>query len=152
MKKISIALAFTGFLLVGCSNNSTEPVKEQTETVAKEEHHHEGAEPIELNNGQKWKVDDSMMIYIGRMENDIASFTKAGQKEYSSLATTLQPSIDSLTSSCTMQGKAHDELHKWLLPYIDMVKEMKNTKTEAEGSKQLQNIRHSLDTFHQYFL
>ena len=34
-----------------------------------------------------------------------------------------------------MKGKAHDELHKWLLPYIDLVKELSEAKDETEAEK-----------------
>ena len=50
-----------------------------------------------------------------------------------------------------MKGKAHDELHKWLLPYIDMVKELSEAKDETEAEKQFHNIQTSFTTFNQYF-
>ncbi|MBK6365166.1 MAG: hypothetical protein IPF52_17485 [Saprospiraceae bacterium] len=50
-----------------------------------------------------------------------------------------------------MKGKAHDELHKWLLPYIDLVKELSEAKDETEASKHFENIQISFTTFNQYF-
>jgi hypothetical protein len=50
-----------------------------------------------------------------------------------------------------MKGKAHDELHKWLLPNIDMVKKLSEAKDETESSKQFKNIQTSFTTFNQYF-
>ncbi|MBK9047964.1 MAG: hypothetical protein IPL74_15190 [Bacteroidetes bacterium] len=50
-----------------------------------------------------------------------------------------------------MKGKAHDELHKWLLPYIDLVKELSEAKDETEAAKQFENIQTSFTTFNQYF-
>ncbi|MBK9526199.1 MAG: hypothetical protein IPO39_16060 [Bacteroidetes bacterium] len=85
------------------------------------------------------------------MENDIISFAKVEQKDYKSLSEKLQSNIDLLTSNCTMKGKAHDELHKWLLPYIDLVKELSEAKDETEASKQFQNIQTSFTAFNQYF-
>ena len=85
------------------------------------------------------------------MENDIISFSTFEQKDYKSLAEKLQSNIDLLTSNCTLKGKAHDELHKWLLPYIDLVKELSEAKDETEASKQYENIQTSFTTFNQYF-
>ena len=85
------------------------------------------------------------------MANDIISFTEIKQKNYKSLSEKLQSNIDLLTSNCTMKGKAHDELHKWLLPYIDLVKELSEAKDETEASKQFQNIQTSFTAFNQYF-
>jgi hypothetical protein len=50
-----------------------------------------------------------------------------------------------------MKGKAHDELHKWLLPCIDLVKELSEAKDETEASKHFKTIQISFTTFNQYF-
>lgn len=44
-----------------------------------------------------------------------------------------------------------DELHKWLLPYIDLVKKLSEAKDETEASEQFKNIQTSFTTFNQYF-
>ena len=152
MKKITILIPVISLFLFSCGNTSNEKSKEQTETVTHEEHqHNDEMQTIELNNGVKWKVDANMITHIRNMENDIISFYTVEQKDYKSLAEKLQSNIDLLTSNCTMKGKAHDELHKWLLPYIDLVKELSEAKDETEASKQFQNIQTSFTAFNQYF-
>ena len=152
MKKIIILILVISLFLFSCGNTSKEKPKEQTETVTHKEHQHdEESEIIELNNGEKWKVDANMLTHIRNMENDVVSFAKVEQKDYKSLGEKLQSNIDLLTSNCTMKGKAHDELHKWLLPYIDMVKELSEAKDETEAEKQFHNIQISFTTFNQYF-
>jgi len=152
MKQITILIPVISLFLFSCGNTSNEKSKDQTETVTHEEHQH-NAEilTIELNNGEKWKVDANMITHIRNMENDVISFDKVEQKDYKSLSEKLQSNIDLLTSNCTMKGKAHDELHKWLLPYIDLVKELSEAKDETEASKQFQNIQTSFTAFNQYF-
>ena len=153
MKKITILIPVISLFLFSCGNTSNEKSKEQTETVTHEEHQHNAEiQTIELNNGEKWKVDANMITHIRNMENDVFSFTKVKQKDYKNLAKKLQSNIDLLTSNCTMKGKAHDELHKWLLPYIDLVKELSEAKNETEEEKQFQKIENSFITFNQYFL
>jgi hypothetical protein len=152
MKKITILIPVISLFLFSCGNTSNEKSKEQTETVTHEEHQHTTEiQTIELNNGEKWKVDANMLIHIRNMENDVVSFAKVEQKDYKSLAEKLQSNIDLLTSNCTMKGQAHDELHKWLLPYIDLVKEFSEAHDETEASKQFENIQISFTTFNQYF-
>jgi hypothetical protein len=152
MKKITILIPVISLFLFSCGNTSNEKSKEQTETVTHEEHQHNAEiQTIELNNGEKWKVDANMITHIRNMENDVISFAKVEQKDYKSLSEKLQSNIDLLTSNCTMKGKAHDELHKWLLPYIDLVKELSEAKNETEASKQFQNIQTSFTAFNQYF-
>lgn len=152
MKKIIILIPVISLFLFSCGNTSKEKPKEQTETVTHKEHQHdEESEIIELNNGEKWKVDANMLTHIRNMENNVISFAKVEQKDYKSLSKKLQSNIDLLTSNCTMKGKAHDELHKWLLPYIDLVKELSETNNETEAEKQFENIQISFTTFNQYF-
>ena len=152
MKKITILIPVISLFLFSCGNTSNEKSKEQTETVTHEEHQHNAEiQTIELNNGEKWKVDANMITHIRNMKNDVISFAKVEQKDYKSLSEKLQSNIDLLTSNCTMKGKAHDELHKWLLPYIDLVKELSEAKDETEAEKQFQNIQTSFNTFNQYF-
>ena len=152
MKKITISLTVISLFLFSCSNTSNEKSKQQTETVTHEEHQHsDDVQTIELNNGEKWKVEGNMITHIRNMEIDINSFANVEQKDFKSLAEKLQSNIDLLTSNCTMEGKAHDELHKWLLPYIDIVKELSEAKDETEASKQFKNIQTSFTTFNQYF-
>ena len=152
MKKITILIPVISLFLFSCGNASNEKSKEQTETVTHEEHQHNAEiQTIELNNGEKWKVDAPMLIHIRTMENDIISFLKEDPKNYAVLSKKLLVNIDSLTSNCTMKGKAHDELHKWLLPYIDLAKELSEAKDETEASKHFENIQISFTTFNQYF-
>lgn len=152
MKTKIISLLTVSLLLFSCGNTSKENSKEQTETVTHEEHQHDDElQIIELNNGEKWKVDANMITHIRNMENDIISFSATEQKDYKLLTEKLQTNIDLLTSSCTMTGKSHDELHKWLLPYIDLVKELSEAKDDAEATKQFKNIQSSFTTFNQYF-
>ena len=152
MKKITILIPVISLFLFSCGNASNEKSKEQTETVTHEEHQHNAEiQNIELNNGEKWEVDANMITHIRNMQNDVISFAKVEQKDYKSLSKQLQSNIDLLTSNCTMKGKAHDELHKWLLPYIDLVKELSEAKDEIEAEKQFQNIQTSFTAFNQYF-
>ncbi len=149
--KISLLVAISLFLF-SCGNTSNEKSKEQTEIVTQEEHQqHQETKAIELNNGEKWKVNEEMMPYIRSMENDINVFSIAEQKDYKSFSEKLRMNIDLLISSCTMKGKAHDELHKWLLPYIQLVNELSETKDKTEAAKQFQNIQTSFTVFKQYF-
>lgn len=152
MKNKTLSLIVISLFLFSCGNTSKEKSKEETETVTHEEHQHNAEiQTIELNNGEKWNVDTNMITHIRNMENDIISFAKVEQKDYKSLSNKLQSNIDLLTSNCTMKGKAHDELHKWLLPYIDLVKELSEAKDETEAAKQFENIQTSFSTFNQYF-
>ena len=97
---------------------------------------------IELNNGKKWKVDAPMRKYIFAME-DVLNHYSAGQ-DINIVRDGLKENIEGLTSNCTMEGRAHDELHKWLIPFISDV-----DKTDSPDD--IENLKDELVTFHKYF-
>ena len=152
MNKLILTFAVGSLLLYSCGNSTNEKSNNQTEVAEQNNHHHDDeSEAIELNNGEKWKVDANMITHIRNMENDINHFANVEQKDFKSLAEKLQANIDLLTSNCTMTGQAHDELHKWLLPYMDLVDELSVAEDKIEAEKQFQNIQSSFKTFNHYF-
>ena len=50
-----------------------------------------------------------------------------------------------------MKGQAHDELHKWLLPYIDLVNVFSETTNKQELVVKFKQIQASFLTFNEYF-
>jgi hypothetical protein len=132
-------------LTLSCNSGSKETEKNK-ETKVETEHHHDH-EAIVLNNGEKWKVDDNMMTHIRNMEKDVIAFADNSDKNYKELTSKLKTNLDLLTSNCTMKGQAHDELHKWLVPYIELVDALEKDQSEA----QFKAIQDSFQTFNQYF-
>lgn len=159
--KTTLALLIT--FLIGISyacQNDEKEVKTDTPTTqvqspsTESEHHHSESSAIELNNGAKWTVVPDMMKFIKTMESDIQQFSgteTTDLKEFQKLGTGLQKNIDLLTSNCTMEGKAHDELHKWLVPYIDLVSEFNESKNSNEAFTNFEELKASFQTFNQYF-
>lgn len=126
--------------------------KTDTATTVEEQHHHSHeTAAIELNNGQKWKVDENMMVYIAQMEDDITGFSGNTVDEYRLLASALDTNIEQLTSNCTMEGRAHDELHKWLLPFIELTEQFSASTTSSEAEEYYGQIKASMINFHLYF-
>jgi len=125
---------------------------EQEESATHEEHDHDDdSQSLQLDSGEKWKVNAEMLPAIQNMEVQINEFVESEEKDYNSLAQGLKSNIDELTSSCTMTGQSHDELHKWLLPYIELVNELMEAETEAQAAEQFENIQTSFVTYNQHF-
>ena len=145
MLKIKIILLATvGLLLFSCNTKSKE---EKTTGIKTKEHQHSESEAIQLNKGKKWKVDHNMILHIRNMEKDMVKFEKEDDKNYSLLANKLKVNLDLLTSNCTMKGEAHDELHKWLVPYLELF----DAFSKEKSANQFIKIQHSFKTFNQYF-
>ena len=152
MKTNLIILFVIHLLLFSCVNPANKSNEKQTMNDETTEHHHDREdETLVLNIGKKWKVDDNMMIFIQDMELQVKSFSPDKLRSYQLLADSLQGNISLLTSNCTMSGMAHDELHKWLVPYITQVNTLSEANTETDASEAFDQIQDSFKTFHQYF-
>ena len=113
--------------------------------------HNHDSDEIHLDNGSKWKVVDHMMAHIINMENDVKDFKGETLTDYNKLGEKLLANIVLLTSNCTMTGQAHDELHVWLLPYIDLVNEFAETKTYQVAVDHYKEIQDSFVRLNKYF-
>lgn len=152
MKKI-ISVSIFLLAIYSCNNTQSSGQAEEkaNEMIDEKGHDHGEMEAIELNNGEKWKVEPKMMVHIRKMEKDVASFKGSELVDYQQLSKELNTSLDLLTSGCTMTGKAHDELHKWLLPYIDLVAELDKAEKRERGALTLKEIKASFVEFNNYF-
>ena len=98
---------------------------------------------IEVLNGEKWVVDKPMMDLIQNIKKNVNQFDGKTLEDYKSLSSKINNDLKTLTSSCTMTGQGHDELHKWLLPFLDISKEFTNSKTLKDAQENYQVIKHS---------
>lgn len=152
MKTKILPLIAGTFILFSCGNATNDKTSVQTDSTVHEQHHEAAvSSALELNNGEKWAVNTEMMVHVLSMENELNSFAGTGLSDYQGLAAKLQQYNDQIISSCTMKDKAHEELHKWLLPYIDSVKELSEAKDETTASAQLLKVKKSFAQFNEYF-
>ncbi len=157
MKKI-ILLSVTTLFIISCNNNNTENKTPNQDTVAAATTTHQEAndttnaeETIELDNGQKWKINAEMKPHILAMQNITEAYIKDNSKDYKFLAKQLKEKDDALIKSCTMDGKSHDELHKWLHPHLERVEALEKAENEQKANEIVSQIKKSFDIFHQYF-
>ncbi len=149
MKKLAL-LFISSALLISCGNDPATSSVQTTEPVTNEPGNHE-SEHLQLNDGAKWKVNEDMMVHVVKMKEDVSSFDGSTLKQHILLASGLKVHISNITSNCTMEGKAHDELHKWLIPYISLIDELNESTTEEAAQDKLSEIKNSLETFDTYF-
>lgn len=109
------------------------------------------SQPIELNQGKKWKVNAEMLPHIQASEKLLSDFLANEGKDYTNLAKDLKKNNDKLIKSCNMKGKAHDELHKWLHPYMDLIKTLEQEENEEIAKSIVNKLIMSFETFNQYF-
>lgn len=109
-----------------------------------------GSDTLQLNNGEKWNVNEEMTPYLKGMQGALLSYDVA-EGDYTMLAETLHGYNKKLIKSCTMDGKSHDQLHVWLHPYLELTDALSKAKTADDAAQIVLKIKSSFETFNQHF-
>ena len=113
------------FVFAACTNQvktkqqGNKNVKEQEQTAA----------AVPLNNGSKWKADETTKKNVAQMVQVVNNSVYANAAKGKQLYATLQTKIDTLVKQCGMQGPEHDALHAWL---EKILKDMRGLKGEDD--------------------
>lgn len=159
MKKL-IIFSFSAFLLFSCTEEQAkeevieEQVTENAITLAEKnpaEEIKEKQNEISLNGEEAWEVNKEMKPYIKEAESVLQNYLNNDLDDYQQLAIDLKEQNDALIKSCTMDGTAHDELHNWLHPHLQLVEGLKNAKSKEESQEWLKQLNLSMETYHKYF-
>lgn len=156
MKKL-LTLAAAALLVWGCGNSSentaaTEnPESQAVEQTKESEESEENENVIELNQGEKWLVNEEMKPFIMKGEELVNNYIQQQQTDHNGLAQQLKDQNDQLIKSCTMEGKSHDELHKWLHPHLDLVKKLSKETDAVKAAETVTALQVSYSQYHQYF-
>src|SRR5690554_4525770 len=127
MKQYIFISAFFCLMLMSCGKK-----ERVADTLVEDQEQLLKLDEIELNNEQRWLVNDEMKPFIIASENLFVDYINSQDSNHKKLAQDLKVNADALIKSCTMEGKAHDELHKWLHPYLKRIKQLETAELEAE--------------------
>lgn len=147
-KALTIALTAISLFAASCGNKPTEKT-DTTATALRD--HADKVESIELDNGKKWQVNVEMIPFILESEKILNDYVSAGSTDWSILATQLKEKNSGLIKSCTMKGKSHDELHKWLHPHMELINSLSQAKSSSNAKVLISELKKSFEAFHSYF-
>ncbi|HTO17499.1 MAG TPA: hypothetical protein VLZ83_17165 [Edaphocola sp.] len=151
LKKV-LVLGIGSFFLWSCNNPSEETATHQ-ETEVHETHQHDmNEEPLKLNNGEKWIVNDEMKLHVQNGSMLVNNYIQEKQTDYKELAQQLKEENNNIVKTCTMKGESHDELHKWLHPHMELVKALENETDDSKAAEIVQDIQHSYQQYFLYFI
>ena len=102
---------------------------------------------LELNNGEKWEISESMNSHIESSKKDV----EHSNLQHQELAEKLIKSKDNFISGCDMEGRGHDVLHEWLIPYIGLLEDYEESKNEKDKEEALHQIKMAFQVFDNYF-
>lgn len=91
------------------------------------------------------------MAHMRSLEKAVNDFESAPNQNHAALAVTVQENLGRLVTNCTMEGKAHDELHKWLMPFLGLSANYTMATDPQVQQQQFQEIKRSLLVFNSYF-
>lgn len=150
MKK-AINVILSSLLILGCNNPQKKTEVSEVKSVKDTSLHVVVKDIIELDNGQKWKINLEMHPFIAAGENILNAYTESRSNDFKTLAAQLKEKDAALIKSCTMKGKSHEELHKWLHPHLELVAELEMAGNEQQANDLVKQLKKSFQTFHEYF-
>ncbi len=143
------------FLLVtiySCESKPTlEAEKVESALSVTEEVKPQTPHDLQLNNNEKWEISKGMKSPVEKMNKLVSKFDGTEVVDYQLLGDDIGKQTSKLIRKCDMTGKAHEELHKWLLPFLDLKEAMVMTSSPEEGEAILEHIKIELKVFDQYF-
>ncbi len=112
---------------------------------------HEHSPVLALNNGEQWIADAHTRSVVSQMKRSLSEYEKSDSQNYQVLSDSLTTQLDRLIAGCTMKGPAHNELHRWLVPLTESVKDLSSSNGASSALKSTREIATSLKSFDQFF-
>ena len=140
-------------LLVSCKQKAEKaPVPATTQQVETTEESHESVDAVvTLNNGKLWLANPETTIGINHMKKRMRSFTeKESIEDYAKLKVGLEADFTELFEKCTMKGEAHNQLHNYLFPFIDLFDGLGSSELTI-CKKSFSELNNHLDQYSKYF-
>jgi len=134
-------------LLLICSV-SFSSCKENTE---KKERMNIVEDHVELNNGKRWKANAETTIGIEKMISRMQSFSeKENSLGYNQLKDSLESDFTEIFQKCNMKGEAHNQLHNYLKPMVDLFEGLDSKELES-NKKNFSKLDEHLLIYKNYF-
>ncbi|MCO6496285.1 MAG: hypothetical protein J5I50_01355 [Chitinophagaceae bacterium] len=151
--QLVMAFAVIAFL-PSCSGNADSASHEEAVEEVHEHAEDAAEEALSLNDGVKWQSDAATTENVSALKTMADNFnadTGGDAEQFRALGENLQEGLNQLIQQCTMDGPAHDELHKWLEPVIKNIKNLKDVADADEGQKLLTELKGRLNNYSNFF-
>jgi len=137
--------------IAGCNQHKADSTThEHDSTTAKTEQPGHDETTLSLNEGKKWKLDETTRFNMNETKQVFQQTAEKSNPNYIALATDLQDRANKLVSECKMSGKDHDMLHLWLEKYLSTIKELRAPETTTQEAA-FHKIEEQLKSFDHYF-
>lgn len=163
MRQKLLLLAGVMLIFTACNHAHTHNDSSQVDGHKEHAHQHDEAmkapdvvkaSALSLNNGEKWKADESTNKHasaINAMADEFERNSDQSLAASQAFANDIQKGLQQLINDCTMKGPDHDALHLWLEPLLIDVKNLKNCDDENEAKIAADVLINDARKFHQFF-
>ena len=155
MKSFLLIISFVS--IISCKEKSEKdqiPIEVQQETtdVTETKESHENIDgTVSLNNGELWLANPETTEGIQKMKKRMALFNNSENlKAYVILKTGLEEDFTELFEKCTMKGEAHNQLHNYLFPFLDLFDSLE-TSDLVVCKKSFSELNIHLNEYSNYF-
>jgi len=128
-------------ITASCSNNQSKSDAKETQLHVTETNQTQ----LQLNNGQKWKLDEATRQNMKEIK---AHISQASHASGGLSGDELEKHADKLIKECRMTGPDHDALHAWLGTFLQHVQALK-TNRDAESASHA--VNEDVKIFDTYF-
>lgn len=149
MKKVKgLLILWVAAGLISCDSKQpeNESIEVEMEQVTDQQ------SPIALNeNNEKWAVNEEMKPFVNEGVRLVNDFLESNDEDFETLIQKLNEQNSQLIESCTMTGRSHDELHKWLHPHLEVVKKIGEAQNPNEAKEVVEAVKLSYQVYDEYF-
>lgn len=147
----TLVSVFVAAFVVGCDSG----VHTAHDSHAHSHEQHAAAVSTELqlalNAGERWQMDDHTRKMMVEMEAVFAAADHLNQVSLNTAGKTMSRQIEELVVGCTMEGKAHEQLHIFLGDYIPAVNALASAESPDTARELALNIHAQLDNYKKHF-
>jgi hypothetical protein len=137
-------LLFT-ITIIGCKNSSNNPESNNSITIE------ESSPILKLNNGKKWIANIETHDGVTKMDSIISNFKSNTTEDYFALGEALSEQTSTIIKKCSMKGEPHNQLHVVLVPMLDEISILKESKNKGASQKALQQLEGLIADYFKHF-
>ena len=105
-----------------------------------------------LNNTQKWAMDEHTRSYANKMSAIFKTNSVPKDiEEFNRFGLVFETHLDSMIQGCTMQGKAHDQLHIFIGEIFQPLENLKTDSTLSHARQSFSFLKDELVEYNKFF-
>jgi len=135
-------------LLMGCKNKHGH---ETNNTVSSFEAYSMDTLQLKLDSGKKWLANFETQLGVEKMDSIISSYKVQSTEDYRILGDMLSEQTGYIIKNCTMKGEPHDQLHVVLVPMLEQISTLKESKNISKLEQAKTNLEVLIDKYKDYF-